>query len=57
MYPIFFTEKNIHGAWVVYGANGIKQYYYMTKSEAEKLYKEETAEKIFIEKRKRGEKE
>lgn len=28
---IYFMEKNIHGAWVVYGVAGIKQYYYYTK--------------------------
>ena len=39
--PIFFTEKNFRGAWVVYGLLGVKQYYYYTKSQAEKLYKEE----------------
>ena len=27
---IYFMEKNIHGAWVVYGVAGIKQYYYYT---------------------------
>lgn len=24
---IYFVEKNIHGAWVVYGLLGVKQYY------------------------------
>lgn len=28
---MYFMEKNIHGAWVVYGVAGIKQYYYYTK--------------------------
>lgn len=44
---IFFSEKNIHGAWVVYGINGVKQYYGYTKKEAEKKYREE-AEKVII---------
>ena len=35
---IFFMEKNVHGAWVVYGIHGVKQYYGYTKSEARKLY-------------------
>ena len=39
--PIFFMEKNPRGAWVVYGDIGVKHYYYYTKSEAAKLYKEE----------------
>lgn len=39
--PIFFMERNVHGAWVVYGDIGVKQYYYYTKSQARKLYKDE----------------
>ena len=35
---IWFMEKNIHGAWVVYGVAGIKQYYYYTKKEARQKY-------------------
>lgn len=38
---IFFTEKNIHGAWVVYGIDGIKQYYGYTKKQAEQKYRED----------------
>ncbi len=38
---IFFVEKNIHGAWVIYGALGVRQYYYYTKKEAMRLYREE----------------
>lgn len=44
---IFFSEKNVHGAWVVYGINGVKQYYGYTKKEAENRYREE-AEKVII---------
>lgn len=33
------VEQNIHGAWVVYGLCGIKQYYGYTKEEAVALYK------------------
>ncbi len=36
---IYFIEKNARGAWVIYGANGIKQYYYYTRAQAIKLYK------------------
>ena len=39
--PIFFMEKKHRGAWVAYGDIGVKQYYYYTKAEAAKLYKEE----------------
>lgn len=35
---VFFMEKNIHGAWVVYGTEGVKQYYGYTKAEARKKY-------------------
>lgn len=38
---IYFTERNVHGAWVVYGIIGIKQYYFYTKKQAERLYREE----------------
>jgi hypothetical protein len=47
-YPIYFSEKNIRGAWVVYGALGIKQYYGYTKAEAESLYKTECSQKLFV---------
>ena len=39
--PIFFIEKNIHGAWVVYGDIGVKQYYGYTKTQAKEKYKNE----------------
>lgn len=38
---IHFVEKNIHGAWVIYGDLGIQQYYYYTKREAMRQYREE----------------
>ena len=38
---IYFTEKNIHGAIVVYGELGIRQYYGYTTAQAKKKYKEE----------------
>lgn len=38
---IFFMEKNIRGAWVVYGIGGIKQYYGYTKAQARKKYIED----------------
>ncbi len=37
---IYFMERNIHGAWVIYGDFGVKQYYGYTKAQARKLYKE-----------------
>ena len=44
---IFFTEKNIHGAWVVCGVIGYRQYYGYTKKQAIELYKEECKGKVF----------
>lgn len=38
---IYFMEKNKYGAWVVYGVDGVKQYYYYTKAEAKKKYIED----------------
>ena len=38
---IYFTEKNIHGAWVIYGMLGVRQYYFYTKKRAMEKYKEE----------------
>ena len=43
---IDFIEKNIHGAWVIWGVLGIRQYYYYTKKEAIRKYKEEAKETI-----------
>ena len=36
---IFFVERNIRGAWVVYGLCGIKQYYGYTRKKAIERYK------------------
>ena len=38
---IDFVERNIHGVFVVWGALGIRQYYYYTKAEAMKMYRDE----------------
>ena len=45
---IFLIERNIRGAWVIYGRLGVRQYYGYTKKEAEKRYLEE-CEKILFE--------
>ena len=50
-YPIYFSERNVHGAWVVYGQLGVTQYYGYTKKEAEKKYKEECDKLIFVNKK------
>lgn len=38
---IYFTEKNFRGAWVIYGALGVRQYYFYTKKQAIEKYKKE----------------
>lgn len=38
---IRIIEQNIRGAWVIYGAAGIRQYYGYTKQQAKKLYLKE----------------
>lgn len=45
---IYFIEQNIHGAWVVYGQIGIKQYYGYTKEQAVEKYKEECKRTVFV---------
>ena len=42
---IDFVERNIHGAWVVWGYMGIRQYYGYTKAEAIRKYKDEVDSK------------
>lgn len=44
---IFFIEKNIRGAWVVYGRLGVRQYYDYTKSEAKQKYIDECKKTLF----------
>ena len=35
---IYFMERNIRGAWVVYGDLGVRQYYGYTKEQAKRRY-------------------
>lgn len=37
---VFFVERNMHGSRVVYGVDGVKQYYGLSKAEAVQRYKE-----------------
>ena len=43
---IDFVERNIHGAWVVWGDLGIRQYYGYTKKESMKKYRQEWLETV-----------
>ncbi len=36
--PIYFIERNIHGALVIHGLSGTVQYYGYTKKQAKKMY-------------------
>lgn len=44
---IFIVERNIRGAWVIYGRLGVRQYYGYTKKEAERKYREECGKTFF----------
>ena len=46
--PIWFVEQNIHGAWMIYGDIGIRQYYYYTKAQATRMYRDECKQKELI---------
>ena len=45
---IYFMEKNIRGAWVVWGVIGMRQYYYYTKSQAKQMYLDECSKTYFV---------
>ncbi len=45
---IFLVEQNIRGAWVVYGALGVRQYCGYTKKEAIERYKKECDKTLFV---------
>ena len=45
---VHFAEKNVRGAWVVYGALGVRQYYGYTKYEAMAAYRDECRRRIFV---------
>ena len=51
---LFFVEKNIHGAWVIYGALGVRQYYGFTKKEAVERYKKECDKTFFVVEKTKG---
>ncbi len=48
---VHFVEKNVRGAWVVYGALGVRQYYGYTKEEALKRYNDECDKTLFTDKK------
>ena len=38
---VYFVDRNVHGAYVVYGSEGVKQYYGYTKSQAVEKYRQD----------------
>lgn len=52
MKKIDVVWKNFRGAWVVYGAIGIRQYYGYSKQESMRRYRQECDEKVILEVRK-----
>lgn len=46
---IFIVERNVRGAWVIYGALGVRQYYGYSREESVQKYREEVKEKILEE--------
>lgn len=44
---VFFVQRNIRGAWAIYGALGVRQYYGYTKEQAIKKYREECRNTLF----------
>ena len=46
MSNIFFMERNVRGAWVIYGRLGVRQYYGYSKKKAKEKYLEECKQKI-----------
>lgn len=49
---VFAVEKNIRGAWVIYGALGVRQYYGYTRAAAIEAYRKGCREKIVEEQKK-----
>ena len=49
---VFFAERNLRGAWAVYGSLGVRQYYGYTKKEAIQKYNEEANKQIISARRK-----
>ena len=45
---IWYMEKNIHGAWVICGVIGMRQYYYYSKKESKQKYLDECSKTYFV---------
>ena len=43
---VFFMEKNTRGAWVVYGTEGVKQYYGYTQIIIEERNKQNDSQRM-----------
>lgn len=51
---IYFAEKNIHGAWVIYGILGVRHYYGYTKNQSMQRYRNECERTFVYEQKKKG---
>lgn len=47
---IRLIQQNIRGAWVIYGAAGVRQYYGYTKEQAKELYLKECKKNLEVKK-------
>lgn len=52
---IYKVEQNVRGAWVIYGALGVRQYYNYSKEEAVGKYKDECRHTLFTNQKKKSE--
>ena len=46
---VFFIDRNVHGAYSIYGSEGVKHYYGYTKQQAKEMYRE--SGKTFVNRR------
>jgi len=51
---IHFVEKNIHGAWVIYGILAVRHYYGYTKRQAMEQYRNECKRTFLYEQKRKG---
>lgn len=45
---IYLIERNAHGAYVIYGELGVRQYYGYTREESKRKYMDECRKRIVV---------
>ena len=45
---ITMIYKSFQGAWVIWGVIGMRQYYYYTKAQAKRMYRDECNKTYFV---------